>query len=177
MATSRKSRSTISPAAPTSSLAEPPARVSPSPVSELDWLTLVATSPLNSLDLLNAYGPDGWSGRTSPVSCQLMEDGRLEPSSGRWGKSGMGSPIAFVTLNTLEFHSAAVASSLSDILETGDVPQRFYLSAKACRGILRRAEKRGKALPTTLRLALEQVAEASTDPATPAARTASFLLS
>jgi hypothetical protein len=89
----------------------------------------------------------------------------------------MGSPIAFVTLNTLEFHSAAVASSLSDILETGDVPQRFYLSAKACRGILRRAEKRGKALPTTLRLALEQVAEASTDPATPAARAASFLLS
>ena len=177
MATSRKSRSTISPAAPTSSLAEPPARVSPSPVSELDWLTLVATSPLNSLDLLNAYGPDGWSGRTSPVSCQLMEDGRLEPSSGRWGKSGMGSPIAFLTLNTLEFHSAAVASSLSDILETGAVPQRFYLSAKACRGILRRAEKRGKALPTTLRRALEQVAEASTDLETPAARTASFLLS
>jgi len=34
--------------------------------------------------------------------------------------------------------------SLSDILETGDLPQRFFLSAKACAGILRRAEKRGK---------------------------------
>jgi hypothetical protein len=43
---------------------------------------------------------------------------------------------------------------LSDTLETGDVPQRFFLSAKACQGILRRAEKRGKALPDGLRNAL-----------------------
>ena len=78
----------------------------------------------------------------------------------------MGSPIAFVTLNTLEFHSAAVASSLSDILETGAVPQRFYLSAKACRGILRRAEKRGKALPPPLRAALLAVASEPTSTAT-----------
>jgi hypothetical protein len=43
---------------------------------------------------------------------------------------------------------------LSDILETGDVPQRFFLSATACRGILRRAEKRGKTLPAALATAL-----------------------
>jgi hypothetical protein len=49
-------------------------------------------------------------------------------------------------------------SSLSEILEAGDVPQRYYLSAKACRGILRRAEKRGKELPRALMLALEAVA-------------------
>jgi DNA (cytosine-5)-methyltransferase 1 len=48
--------------------------------------------------------------------------------------------------------------SLSDILETGDVPRRFFLSARACRGILRRAEKRGKELPIQLRRALEMVA-------------------
>ncbi|KRB22946.1 hypothetical protein ASE05_16055 [Mesorhizobium sp. Root172] len=48
--------------------------------------------------------------------------------------------------------------SLSDILETGDVPQRYFLSPKACKGILRRAEKRGKELPSQLRHALEQVA-------------------
>jgi hypothetical protein len=46
-------------------------------------------------------------------------------------------------------------------LETGDVPQRFYLSAKACQGILRRAEKRGKKLPATLQAALEATAKAS----------------
>jgi hypothetical protein len=58
----------------------------------------------------------------------------------------------------LEFHSAAGVCSLSGILETGDLPQRFFLSEKACAGILRRAEKRGKKLPEPLRLALNQVA-------------------
>jgi hypothetical protein len=59
----------------------------------------------------------------------------------------------------LEFHSAAAACSLSGILEAGNVPQRFFLSATACRGILRRAEKRGKALPERLKAALQAVAE------------------
>jgi hypothetical protein len=75
----------------------------------------------------------------------------------------MGSPTEFWTLNTLEFHSAAVASSLSDVLETGKVPQRYFLSATACRGILRRADKRGKALPPTLHQALQAVAEVSSE--------------
>jgi hypothetical protein len=51
--------------------------------------------------------------------------------------------------------------SLSDILETGDVPQRFYLSPKACAGILRRAAKRDKELPAQLQRALEQVAKST----------------
>jgi hypothetical protein len=73
--------------------------------------------------------------------------------------SGMGSPTELWMLNTLEFPSAGVASSLSDTLETGDVPQRFFLSARACRGILRRAEKRGKTLPPPLAHALMAVAD------------------
>jgi hypothetical protein len=45
---------------------------------------------------------------------------------------------------------------LSDVLEaTGTVPQKFYLSPRACAGILRRADKRGKELPAALREALE----------------------
>ena len=49
--------------------------------------------------------------------------------------------------------------SLSDILEeTQLVPQRFYLSRKACAGILRRAERRGKELPPMLLEALKSVA-------------------
>ena len=43
-------------------------------------------------------------------------------------------------------------------LGTGDLPRRYCLSAKACAGILRRAAKRGKALPEHLRAALEAVA-------------------
>jgi len=60
------------------------------------------------------------------------------------------------TLNISEFPSGAAASFLSDILEIGDLPARFFLSAKACAGILRRAEKRGKVLPESLRIALEE---------------------
>jgi hypothetical protein len=44
---------------------------------------------------------------------------------------------------------------LSDVLETSDVPDRFYLSPKACAGILRRAAKRGKTLPAMLATALQ----------------------
>jgi hypothetical protein len=49
--------------------------------------------------------------------------------------------------------------SLSEILETGDVPRQYYLSAKACKGILRRAAKRGKELPPQLARALQAVAD------------------
>jgi hypothetical protein len=54
---------------------------------------------------------------------------------------------------------------LSDVLETGELPQRYFLSATACRGILRRADKRGKELPSALHLALTQVSEGSKEPA------------
>jgi hypothetical protein len=70
----------------------------------------------------------------------------------------MGSHIEFSTLNGSEWPRDAVVCSLSDTLEIGAVPQRFYLSAKACAGILRRAEKRGKQLPEALKIALEAVA-------------------
>ena len=47
------------------------------------------------------------------------------------------------------------ASRLSLIL-VDDAPQKYSLSAKACQGILNRAERRGKALPAELKEALEQ---------------------
>jgi hypothetical protein len=66
------------------------------------------------------------------------------------------------TLNMCEWtdtlvpsHSDGSVSSLSDILEeTQLVPQRFFLSPRACEGILRRAERRGKELPPMLEQAL-----------------------
>jgi hypothetical protein len=62
--------------------------------------------------------------------------------------------------NISEWPNAAAVCSLSQVLETGLIPQRFFLSSTACAGILRRAEKRGKELPTTLRHALQAVAAA-----------------
>ena len=58
-------------------------------------------------------------------------------------------------LNTSESLKDAVESTLSQILQV-NVLEKYYLSAKACEGILRRAERRGKQLPEMLRVALEQ---------------------
>ena len=60
------------------------------------------------------------------------------------------------THNTSESLRDADVSSLSEVLEM-NAPDKYSLSVKACRGILRRAEKRGKELPPMLREALEEV--------------------
>lgn len=52
-----------------------------------------------------------------------------------------------------EFPREEIESRLSWILED-NVPERYYLSARACEGILSRASRRGKALPEILRTAL-----------------------
>jgi hypothetical protein len=62
------------------------------------------------------------------------------------------------TPNSSDFPNAAVVCSLSQVLERGSIPPRFFLSSKACAGILRRAGKRGKTLPPMLHQALTSVA-------------------
>ena len=133
---------------------ELPASHSQSQDSEKDWMTRVATSCSPTAQLLADIGPSGWYGRTSPASYPVKEDEILPPYFEGWMNSGMGGRTECLTLSTSEWPSDAVVCSLSDILETGSVPQRFFLSATACQGILRRADKRGKELPEALRLAL-----------------------
>lgn len=58
-------------------------------------------------------------------------------------------PGSFGTLNTSECPSDVVVSFLWQILQA-IVPSRYCLSNKACRGILRRSEERGKPLPEEL---------------------------
>ena len=58
------------------------------------------------------------------------------------------------TLNTSECPKDAVESSLSAILQDS-VPSKYYLTRKACLGILRRAKEREKDLPEQLELALK----------------------
>ena len=86
-------------------------------------------------------------------------------SSGAWPNSGIMRPGECLTLSSCEWTGLeglslndAGVCSLSDILVTGDVPRRYFLSARACAGILRRAVKRGKELPRQLARALMAVA-------------------
>ena len=81
-------------------------------------------------------------------STKWMKQGRVSRSGASWMR------------NTSESHNGVeeCSSSLSSILQPQqDVPTRYYLSAKACQGILRRAERRNKTLPIQLHQALTRV--------------------
>ena len=75
-----------------------------------------------------------------------------------------------LTLNIGESPSVANESLLSQILEV-DVPLKYFLSARACRGILTRASRRGKALPDLLKTALLDMIEWWESEATASAET------
>ena len=122
---------------------------------------------------------DTWSGRTSPERSAATEDETSRPCSKRRFVSSnrkppvlkclqkAGLPWAGIgtwtddgawlgestTRNTGEYPSVVVESRLSQILEA--TPHTKYsLSARACQGILNRAERRGKKLPKALERAL-----------------------
>jgi len=87
------------------------------------------------------------------------------PSSGGWANSGIGGPTECWTLSTSESPSDAVASSLSDILETtGEHLRKYFLSPKAAAGILVRAARRGRPLPPELLTSLKSLASRQPSP-------------
>ena len=131
------------------------AKLSQSQDLEKDLRIQEETSPLSILEFLIDSNPNGLFGKTSQVSSVQVVDGILVPSSGRWQNSGMGSHTECLTLSISESPKDAEESLLSDVLETGSLHPRFFLSQTACQGILRRAEKRGKELPPILKKALE----------------------
>ena len=121
---------------------------------------------------------DTWCRKTSPELLPQTEEKILEKSSKKRSKSRPKTPLyldlrkesggqaaaSWVTDSPLlgvysmhsfgESPSVAVESRLSQILEENPLP-KYSLSERACRGILRRAEQRGKRLPEMLQNALE----------------------
>lgn len=106
--------------------------------------------------------------------CEIAEPGAFipEPPKGKWEKAGCivgdGYSVAWRVYDAQYWGvpSDARESTLSQILEA-NVPEKYFLSAKACAGILRRAEKRGKELPPMLKEALAEVVTLSTCSKTP----------
>ena len=90
---------------------------------------------------MSRFERQGANGRT----LVLCMDPRGQSLGGPW------------TPNISDWPNAAAVCSLSQVLETGSIPQRYFLSGTACAGILRRAEKRGKQLPAALEQALRSV--------------------
>lgn len=85
--------------------------------------------------------------------CLKRGNGKRPAASWATATALHGEPM---TLNFGECPSAERGSTLSQILEA-NAPEKYYLSAKACAGILRRAMKRGKTLPPMLWEALTEV--------------------
>ena len=92
--------------------------------------------------------------RTPRCLCLKRHDGPMPTFT--WETDGA-LRTELLTHNTGESPNAAVESTLSQILQA-EVPEKYYLSQKACLGILRMASARGKELPEVLRLALERQA-------------------
>jgi hypothetical protein len=85
------------------------------------------------------------------------------------GTSGLMEHGHFSTLNISALHSADNAYSvclLDEILEPNVAP-KYFLSPRACRGILRRAKKRGRTLPPRLEQALVVVITADSERSQP----------
>ena len=108
-------------------------------------------------ELLTNLSHDGLLSKMSPDFYPAVEGQTLPPSFDGWSSGGMAWPGGYLTLNTSGYPSDGDACSLSDILET-DVLPKYYLSAKACQGILRRARVRERELPKQLQEALQEIA-------------------
>ena len=102
--------------------------------------TSPASSPATAEETLQQY-LERWLGPT--LTHQKASGKAPELRSVQMGQSSG----AYWTRSGSEWRSGAVVCSLSQILETGPVDRRFFLSPKACSGILRRAERRGEAYP------------------------------
>ena len=130
---------------------------------------------------LSMFGQDLWYGKMFPAPL-VQERQRAKTSESFWRRSSALSAIPFQsldltpgagnllgefywelispwrggasTLNTGVSPRDAKESSLSQILQA-DPPLKYYLSPKACLGILRRAFERGKELPKKLERALK----------------------
>ena len=108
------------------------------PESSAPKTTPSAASSLGLPEKMSHFSRQGKDGRTRVLCLDPKEQSRGESS----------------TPNTSDWPNDAAVCLLSQVLETGSIPAKYYLSSTACAGILRRAEKRGKKLPEMLDRAL-----------------------
>ena len=135
-----------------------PVRMFRSQEEEKVFMANVLNLPLNISDCLDPQNLVGLCGKMCQVSYRQMKEEILMSSSRRLMTQGTVWHGECLTLKALESPRNAVECFLSDILETGVLAQRYYLSPRACQGILRRAKERNKELPQILREALKRQA-------------------
>lgn len=161
-----------------------PVRISRWRACGRDW---AATAPACSMSrfasggrykMPNPTDPSLCSGRTCPEPLAAKTDGisppsyrpsweppSLFPRSGGgavWQRETPRSPHGGYWMPGSSGCPSAGRVFLSSVLEPeAQIPPKYWLSAKACAGILARADRRGKVLPEALRAALESATPCS----------------
>lgn len=148
---------------PILSLGELRARLSVLWEKDVDYETLRACLPPLLYDLC-ADTSLGWSyGRMFQASCRSLGGDSLNGCAPDFKNSGMGWDTEFLTLNTSESPHEGVESSLSESLEVNPVPQRYFLTPRQSRYLLRKAKERKKRIPVALKAVLEQCSRQDTE--------------
>jgi hypothetical protein len=158
--------------------AEAPARTSAWRDAVTDWAANdPACSGISAVSLLRSL-PVGFCGRTSLALCHPTPVRISPPCCGDSPGSDLPCPRTggarsacvsdltvspsggCLTLDGSEWPSDAAVCSLSQVLEP-TVSSRYYLTARAARGILDRSTRRGRRLPDHLHAALTSMLEPS----------------
>jgi hypothetical protein len=123
---------------------------------EVDYSTMLCVSQRIPKQKLSSW-------RMCRDFLQVIKVATLEQSSLHWPSQGIATSNGVCLIrNSLESPNGAEESLLSQVLEQNP-SDKYFLSAKAAQGILRRANKRGKTLPAPLQQALESTASQALD--------------
>lgn len=121
-----------------------------------DWMEQAASCG-STFEQYAKYVLDGFFGKTSRERSRARVGRTSDACSTPWETSGTAWRGGYLTRSSSESPRDAAVCSLSDVLEPNP-PSKYSLSPEACRGILRRAERRGRALPPDLEEALTEAA-------------------
>lgn len=184
---------TTTPTPPSTPLLE----ASPVPTShwptqkQWDWREVALDSGLNSIGSSSNVNLRGWFLRTfqtysgfttEPISPEYYTISQAFPTphrrtAGKQEATQHPTTTGTTTLrgvcwtaNFSESPNDVVESTLSDVLQTPDeIHSRYYLSEKACKGVIRRISKSGKRIPSCLaKVLISQAGLASPPPSPPA---------
>lgn len=113
---------------------------------------------MSLLASLEKDAPELFYSKTFTASLARTMDGTLRSSFERWPSSGILSDGVCLTAKTSESPSHAKESTLWGVIETGEVPDKYFLRPNAAKGMLRRTKQMGRNLFPPLRESLEKLA-------------------
>ncbi len=131
----------------------------------------VLDSFMSMLGSLESACPEWLSSKTFRASSLVMVDETSNSLFTRWPNSGMAWDGVCLTASTSESPNHANESILLDVIETGEVPLRYFLSPNAAVGMMRRADRMGRSLFPPLRKSLEILSKVQSSKDLPIAST------